>query len=284
MKVVIAGSKGFVGKNLVSLLDKSKYSIVNIDISDGIDLSNITILDDIQEFDVFVHLANLSFVPDSYINPETFYRINFLTTLNALELCRRHKATLIYISSYVYGKPQYLPIDERHPVHPFNPYAHSKYLCEHLCEAYQNDFNLKSIILRPFNIYGNEQKGKLLIPEIFDQLKKGSKTITLKEASPRRDFIHVSDIALAIKKCIDKNDKIGVYNLCSGISYSVKEITEIINANLQINVEFTFSPSDRPNEVNETIGSNKKFSKEFDWSPTISFENGLKEIIQYNNL
>ncbi len=284
MKLVIAGSKGFIGSNLISILPKEKYSIFSIDIEDGIDLSRKRDLNKIPKFDVFVHLANLSYVPESYSNPESFFKINYLTTLNALELCRKNNARLIYISSYIYGKPEYLPVDEKHPVKPFNPYAQSKYLCEILCDGYLRDFGVKTTILRPFNVYGVGQNGSLLIPEIVQQLTNGLKTIKLKDASPRRDYVNVVDVAKAIKRCIDTDEKFGKYNICSGKSYSVKEVTDIINSNLTNPVEFSFSESDRINEVNETVGSFQKIYFDLNWKPTVSLEEGLKAIIKHKNL
>jgi len=284
MRVIISGSKGFIGSNLLSIMSSDRYSIVTIDNANGIDLSIKDNLNGIPNFDVFVHLANLSYVPDSYSNPESFYRINYLTTLNALELCRKNNARLIYISSYIYGIPEYLPVDENHIEKPFNPYAQSKFLSETLCDGYSRDFGIKTIILRPFNVYGSGQKSKLLIPEIFQQLIEGKSIITLRDPSPRRDFVNVLDVAKAIKKCVDLGDKSSKYNICSGVSYSVREITEIINSNLKKPVRFVFNESDRPNEVNETVGSYYKFNKEFAWTPEITLEKGLIDIIRSHNL
>ena len=284
MKLVVSGSKGFIGSHLLANLPEEKYSIFSIDIEDGIDLSRKEALSKVPKFDVFVHLANMSYVPESYTNPESFFRINYLTTLNALELCRKNNARLIFLSSYIYGTPEYLPVDERHPLNPFNPYAQSKYLCEILCDGYLRDFGVKTTILRPFNVYGKGQKGKLLIPEIFQQLIDGSKTINLKDGFPRRDYINVTDVAKAIKLCIDNNDKYGTYNICSNKSYSVKEVTEIINSKLIKPVVFIFSESDRINEVNETVGSYKKFQNDFNWSPSIPLDEGIEEITKNYNI
>lgn len=284
MRVLISGSKGFIGSNLLQTLSGKSYSIHTIDYVDGVDLSIKDNLKDIPSFDVFVHLANLSYVPASYLNPESFYRINYLTTLNALELCRKNNARLIYLSSYLYGVPKYLPVDEDHTLNPINPYSQSKFVSEILCDGYMRDFGVNTIVLRPFNVYGIGQKSKLLIPEIFQQLIDGKKTINLRDASPRRDYVNVIDVANAIKLCIDKGDKSGKYNLCSGVSYSVKEVTDIINSNLKYPVKFIFSESDRPNEVFETVGSFRKFKNEFNWTPEISLEEGLKGIIKKYNL
>ena len=283
MNIAVAGSDGFVGRSVCALLKETGHTIIPIDITRGLDLCDASIIDKVPMVDCFVHLANLVYVPASYENPAKFYRVNYLTTLNALEVCRKQNAKLVYISSYIYGSPQYLPVDESHPVCPFNPYAQSKVICEKLCEGYQRDFGVKIAIIRPFNLYGVGQKGKLLIPEIFAQLKEGKTQIQLKAASPRRDYINVVDLARAIKLCAEKECPIGPYNVCSGESVSVREITEIINRNLKHKVDFSFSSSDRPNEVDETRGAYTNLNA-LGWVPSVGFEEGIKVIIEYENL
>lgn len=283
MIIAVAGSDGFVGKNVCTLFKDAGHTIIPIDITSGLDLCEASIIDKIPQIDCFVHLANLVYVPASYDDPAKFYRVNYLTTLNALEICRKWSAKLIYISSYIYGPPQYLPVDENHPVCPFNPYAQTKVICEKLCDGYRRDFGVKIAIIRPFNLYGVGQKGKLLLPEIFSQLKEGKTQIQLKAASPRRDYINVIDVARAIKLCVEIECPIGIYNVCSGESVSVREITEIINRNLRRKVEFSFSASDRLNEVDETRGAYNNL-KALGWEPSISFEAGIKAIIESESL
>ena len=283
MVFAVAGSDGFLGKHVCSLLEQAGHDLLRIDISQGFDLSDPEAVERVPKVDCFIHLANLVYVPGSYENPALYYRINYMTTLNALEVCRKYNARLIYISSYVYGPPQYLPVDEKHPMNPFNPYAQTKVICEKLCEGYHRDFGVKISIVRPFNIYGVGQKGMLLIPEIISQLKEGKEEIQLKAESPRRDYINVVDVASAICICAMSDEDYGVYNACSGKSVSVKEITEIINRNLKHKVKFTFSASDRPNEVDETRGSCVKL-KALGWKPSIDFEEGVQQILKSENL
>ena len=283
MRIAVSGSDGFLGRNVCSVLENEGHSLVRIDLTQGFDLSDSGSIDKVPHVDCFVHLANLVYVPGSYEKPGLYYRVNYMTTLNALEVCRRDSAHFVYISSYIYGVPQYLPVDEDHPICPFNPYAQTKVICEKLCEGYHRDFGVTVSVIRPFNIYGEGQRGKLLIPEIFDQIKVGKKDIQLKAASPRRDYVNVVDVARAICLCADSNESYEVYNVCSGESVSVKEITEIINNNLKEKVQFHFSQSDRPNEVDETRGSCEKL-KRIGWLPSITFEQGVKAIIESENL
>ena len=279
MRIAVSGSEGFVGRNVCVQLKFAGHDVIPLDVTQGVDLCDSSVVEIIPQINCFIHLANLVYVPASYEDPAIFYRVNYLTTLNALEVCRKWNARLVYISSYIYGPPQYLPVDENHPVCPFNPYAQTKVICEKMCEGYHRDFRVKISIVRPFNIYGVGQKGKLLIPEIIGQLKEGKEQIHLKSASPRRDYINVVDVANAIVTCAMSDEPFGIYNVCSGESVSVREITEIINRNLKDKVEFSFSVSDRPNEVDESRGSCEKL-KELGWKPSISFEEGIQQILK----
>ena len=284
-RIIISGSEGFLGRHLCenlmcSDLSGGGYKIVRkIDVANGDDLCDPNTVAELPSFDCFIHLANILYVPDSYLNPERYYRVNYLSTLNAIEACRKNKAQLIYLSSYIYGSPQYLPVDENHPVNPFNPYAQTKVICEKLCEGYHRDFGVPVTVLRPFNIYGAGQKGKLLIPEIVSQIGEGKTTIQLKDPTPRRDFVNVKDVCEAIKACIGTEHGYSVYNICSGRSVSVRELTEIINKQLNNKITFEFAESDRPSEVDETRGSYAKIQQSLGWKPKVDIEQGLREIL-----
>jgi nucleoside-diphosphate-sugar epimerase len=289
MKIVISGSEGFIGSRLKdSFKENSDIELVLLDIQKGHDLTIMETLPQLTTFDVFIHLAGLSFVPDSFRNPKQFYNTNINSTINALELCREHNAKMIFISSYVYGEPDYLPIDESHPRKAFNPYAQSKIIGEELCEGYNRDFDVPCIVLRPFNIYGVGQNETSLLPSIISQIKSGDKIIQLKDPKPRRDFVYIDDVVEAIKLCALKINHFGTdiryYNIASGKSISVYELTELITSNVDTSTKLCFKFADeekRKNEVNETVGSFKRINGDFGWKPLISLNEGLKKLLSY---
>jgi len=192
MKIAITGSRGFVGSFLSKRLIELNFDIVEIDLEVGYDITNWDSISTVENFDLLIHLAAKSYVPDSLKNPVEFYKTNILGTINALEMCRKLDVKIIFASSYVYGTPQYLPIDENHPVEAFNPYSQSKLIGEDLCRSYSRDFNVPAIILRPFNIYGKGQSSDFLVPLILNQAEKG--IVKLKDSRPKRDFIYIEDV------------------------------------------------------------------------------------------
>ncbi len=278
MKILITGYSGFIGTYLQKRLKQTQHELVLADITNGIDICDWQQVKRFEGIDIVIHLANLSFIPASYNEPKKFYETNYLSTLNMLELCRLQNAKMIYFSSYMYGHPQYQPIDENHPIQAYNPYSQTKVICESLCEGYNRDFKVPITIFRPFNIYGKGQNPEFLIPSIIQQAQNGK--IIIKDDRPKRDYIHVEDIVEAIIAAIDnQTDKFEKFNLGTGKSYSVKEIIEIVRGFFNSDIEYICTHEIRANEVLDTIADISKIRKELHWQPKISIQDGLKKML-----
>ena len=183
-KILVTGSNGFIGKALIKKLTILGFTTIGFDIADGdiAEEGSLGYLEN-EEISYIFHLAGKTFVPESWSHPYRFYRINVMGTENILEFCRKTGAGLTYVSSYLYGKPEYLPVDENHPVKAYNPYSHSKVIAEEVCRYYRDQFNLGITILRPFNVYGPGQSDRFLIPELIKKILQ-----------PETDFIEVMDL------------------------------------------------------------------------------------------
>jgi UDP-glucose 4-epimerase len=277
--IAVTGSSGFIGRHLLGALREQQYNIIEIDIEKDLDISDWSKARNIPHFDIIIHLAAKTFVPDSFKRPHEFYFVNQSSTLNVLELARINSASVIYFSSYLYGTPEYLPIDEKHPLKPHNPYAQSKIICEKICEGYYRDFGVPVIIFRPFNIYGPGQNSSFLIPGIIEQQKSGK--ILLKDPRPKRDFIHVSDIIYAVMLAIKlENPGLQTFNLGTGKSYSVEEIVNLIIKYYGIWTVVKYTNEYRPGEVLDTIADIRKISTVLKWSPSINIEKGLDALLE----
>ena len=141
---------------------------------------------------------------------------------------------LIILSTYLYGNPIKLPIDEISETFTSNPYALSKKISEDLCKFYSENFGVRITILRPFNVYGVGQSDKFLIPSLINQILNGT-TISIKDLEPKRDYVYISDLIDSIIKCLSLDNKFEIFNIGSGISYSVKEIINIIQKQCNTN-------------------------------------------------
>ena len=277
-KILITGSSGFVGKVLIEKLKNLDLEIIRADIKKGIDLTDFDSVKKIPRFDLVVHLAAKTFVPDSFRNPRQFYYSNINSTLNILELCRKYDAKMIFASSYVYGNPEYLPIDEKHPLKAHNPYAQSKIICEKICEGYYRDHNVPVTILRPSNIYGKEQNKNFLIPKIIEQAKSGN--IKLENSKSRRDFIYIDDIVRAYSMIVEKNiEGYQVYNLGAGKSYSVKDIVDSVRDLFDWKIPVSYEEKYRKNEIMEMVYDINKIKKEINWEPKYNLIEGLRQLL-----
>lgn len=282
--VIVSGSEGFVGKLLVKRLEALDIKVLPIDSKTNIDLMDWPALKDLdgaEDSSAVFHLAGITYVPYAWENPREVYETNVLSTLNLLELCRTKKIKkFIFISSYVYGRPQYQPIDENHPLDPFNPYARSKIISEELCRGFGKDYGLQVVILRPFNLFGPGQNQKFLIPSICRQIIE-NKHVILEDPRPKRDFLYVDDMVDALIDSLNFNGSaLEIFNLGSGKSHSVSEVVEQAISVSGIKVDVEFQSASRMNEVMDTQADISKAKKMLNWEPTISLQEGLGRILK----
>jgi len=281
--ILVTGHNGFIGKKLVNELEKKGSKIIILEDESGnrIDIRNWEKIKGIKDIDIIYHLAAVTYVPFSFKNPRKTYDVNVNGTLNILELGRLIDVEkIVSMSSYVYGKPEYLPIDEDHPIKPNNPYTKSKVLMEQLCKAYTDDFDLNCIIFRPFNIYGTGQSENFLIPSIMNQIQSGN--IELEDSEPKRDFIYISDVINALIRADNLKDPFNVFNIGYGKSYSVREIVDKIVEIYRKPVEVKYTGETRKNEIMDTVANIDKAREKLGWKPVVNLDTGLKNIMDKN--
>lgn len=273
--IAVSGSTGFIGSHLIKRLMAAGHDVIPVNRARGFDVTDFAKLRNIRPFDIAIHLAARMFVPDAFENPLSFYNTNVLGTLNMLELCRSFNARMIFPGSYVYGQPEYLPIDEKHPIKAFNPYAQSKLIGEQLCEGYYRDFDVPVTVLRIFNPYGLRQSDNFLIPKLIKQAKTGN--IHLDDPRPKRDFIFIDDLIDTFERVVSqKVTGFNVFNIGSGISYSVAELVNMVVREFNPAAQVEFSGKVRKNEVMDTVADITKAGDYLNWSPKISLEEGLR--------
>jgi len=279
---VVTGSSGFIGKHLVHALKSINKEINVLEISrttSSIDVTDWEKVKKIPSQDVLFHLAGIINIQEAFVQPRDVYFTNYVGTLNMLEWCRLHDIKrMVYVSTFVYGVPQYLPVYEMHPASPNNPYSQSKLMGEELCEAYCRDHGLNVTILRLFNIYGAQQTGNFLIPQILRQLPSGE--VELGDPSPKRDFLYISDVVDALIAASESDtDGCNVYNIGSGESYPAGEVADML-ANIYFeqtgkNVSIKYTYGKRKSEIADTIANIDKAKNELKWTPQVDIKTGL---------
>jgi nucleoside-diphosphate-sugar epimerase len=276
-RILVSGGRGFLGRRLLPLLAAGGAEVL----APGREALDVA-LDRFppDRFDLAIHLAARTFVPDSWADPAGFLRVNAQGTVNMLEHCRRSGAAMIHVSGYCYGHPDILPTPESAPLRPNNPYGFSKAAAEDACRFYAERLGLPVTVLRPFNIYGPGQEGRFLVPAIVGQvLRPGSAAITIEDAAPRRDYVHVDDVAAAIAAAASAVRGWGVYNVASGSSHSVGELVAAIQAAAGTDKPVVERGRRRPDELMDTRGDIRAIGRDLGWAPRITLAAGLAGLV-----
>ena len=278
-RVLVIGGSGFIGRRLVRSLNAEGVELHApgrdaLDVAAGIFPS--------LSVDLVIHLAARTFVPNSWIEPADFFRVNAQGTVNVLDYCRRTEAQLIYVSGYCYGVPKTLPLSELMPSHPNNPYAFSKHAAEEACRFFSEFFQTEVSILRPFNIYGPGQSSHFLIPQIVEQAVNPSiSEIVVEDDIPRRDYVHVDDLIAAILS-LRKNPRPGAtFNVGSGELFSVAQLAQLVCRAANVNKPVVSKGNRRSHDIPDVIADIAAIRDAIGWSPSINLLDGLRDMISF---
>ncbi|HEY9398943.1 MAG TPA: NAD-dependent epimerase/dehydratase family protein [Nitrososphaeraceae archaeon] len=280
-KVLVTGSRGFIGKHLCKSLRENGIRVVTHGKErNKLDVTNLGKILTIEDVEAVVHLAAKTSILDSMKNPYQTYFTNIVGTLNLLEFARiRNVRKFIYVSTYVYGQPQYLPIDEKHVVNPHSPYNRSKLLAEELCQNYSHDFGIDIVILRPFYVYGPDSRDRSFIPSIIQQIKKNA-IVELSGEQIKRDFLFVTDFVLLLQIILREfPNGYNIYNAGYGTSYSLKEVAQSLAKLLDRKIAIQ-SFKTNVDDISDMRADITKVSKTFKWKPTVDIGKGLRLIVQ----
>lgn len=302
MKIIVTGGCGFIGSHFIDLIidnynvlniDKmtyassnytnekyknySNYKFINKDINDS-SLSNF-----IDSGDIIVNFAAESHVDNSIKNPNVFIQTNVNGVQNLLN-CSRNKVKLfIQISTdEVYGS---LNVDspsskENDILCPSSPYSASKCAAEMLCIAEHKTFNTPIIITRSSNNYGPRQNKEKLIPLFIDNLMKNKSVPVYGNGNNIRNWIHVNDNCLAIKKIIENGNIGEIYNIGGDIEIKNIDLTRFL-------LDYFSKDDSYLNFVTDRLGHDFRYSlnsdkiKQLGWKCYIDFKNGIKDTIKW---
>ncbi len=298
-RIGITGVAGFIGSNLADRLLAEGYDVVGFDnlaygvreqIPDGVkfhevDIRAREIYERFRGLDVLFHLAAKNCIADCQEDPLETSDINVTGTVNVLEAARRADVGKVVFaeSSALYEGSRTLPTPES-DVHPQSFYAVSKFAGMVFADAYRRFYGLRTTALRYFGVYGPRQDYRRTIPPVMSAfiitLLRGERPVIYGTGEKRRDFIYVDDVNDFHLRCIDDERTEGeVYNLGTGVNYSVREIYDEIATQLGTSIEPEFRP-DLPGEAQENL-ADISAARSLGWEPRIDLHEGLARSIEY---
>ena len=315
-KIIVTGGLGFIGSNLIDILIKKKFFVINLDkitYSSNFyntknfknlknykfikcDISNKKILNILNKYkpSCIFNLAAETHVDRSIDNPDNFIKSNIVGVYNLLEcfknFSKRNKSKLVHISTdEVYGDVLNGRSSEIYQYKPSSPYAASKAASDHLVSSYVRTYKINAVITNCSNNYGPNQHPEKLIPKLIYNILKNKTLPIYGKGLNSREWIYVKDHCEALIKVYQKGKAGNFYNIGSNKNLSNLEVTKKLlkiaenRINIGKNVKINFV-KDRPgHDVRYALNSNK-IKKELNWKPKINFSEGIKMTFDwYNN-
>jgi len=301
LKILFTGGAGFIGSNVVDALIDLGHDVVVVDnLSSGFkrnlnpkarfyklgigdrELSDVF---EREKPEIVGHHAAQIDVRKSSEDPVTDARNNILGSLNIItNCCKFNVRRIIYASTggAIYGDPEYLPADERHPVNPISQYGVSKHTVEHYLYLYSAMYRLDYVALRYANVYGPRQNpfGEAGVVAIFAiQMLTGKRSTIFGPGDKTRDYIHISDVVAANIRALDRGTN-SVINIGTGVETSDQEVFDTLAEVLEYRESPVYAPV-RKGEVYRICLKCSKARDLLDWSPRLSFKDGIAKTAEY---
>lgn len=299
MKCIVTGGAGFIGSHLSELLLKEGHHVLALDdLSNGqeknlqsfqdhpcfifqkLDIRDASALEKaFENVDWVFHLAGLADIVPSIESPKDYYEVNVNGTFNVLEAAKKAQVKrLVYAaSSSCYGLATEFPTPETAEISPEYPYALTKFLGEELVLHWAKVYRLPALSLRLFNVYGPRSRTNGTYGAVFGvflaQKLNGQAFTVVGDGTQSRDFTFVTDVAQAFYTAAQSSVVGEAINIGSGGHYSVNRLVELLGG------EVTYIPK-RPGEPDITFAATQKAKDLLKWQASVSFEAGVKEILE----
>jgi nucleoside-diphosphate-sugar epimerase len=311
-KILITGGLGFIGSNLARRLVENENQItvvdslipeyggnlrnlhdiqdkITVNLSDVRDVASINDL--IKGHDYLFNLAGQTSHLDSMHDPITDLDINAKAQLSILEACRKYspQIRIVFASTrQIYGKPKYLPVDEKHPRHPVDVNGINKIAGEQYHILYQEVYGIASSVLRLTNTYGPRMRIKdarqTFLGIWIRNLLEGKPIQVFGDGKQRRDYNFVDDVLEALLIAATDEKAVGkVYNLGAPDPLSLEDTANIMCQEIEgSDYKMISFPEDRKAiDVGDFVSDYSAFRNQFGWEPKVNFEEGIQRSLEY---
>ena len=303
MKVLVVGGAGYIGSHMVKMLSLAGHDVVTLDnLSNGYedavkygdfikgDIADAELLNDLFSktvFDGVMHFASYIQVGESVEKPSMYYKNNVTNTQVLLDAMVEHgiKSFIFSSTAATFGEPEYIPIDEKHPQKPINPYGHSKLMVEQILADFDHAYDLKSVSLRYFNAAGADADGELgerhipethLVPLVLQAASGRRDNIAIfgtdydtPDGTCVRDYIHINDLCsahlLGLEHLVAGGES-KAYNMGNGQGYSIKEVIDVAKKVTGTDFEVKLGER-RDGDPAKLVADASLLQKELGWSP-----------------
>ena len=292
MKILVIGSKGFIGSHCVDyfsrehevwgcdvVLDYNNPDYIFIDAVD----SDFLGLFEQRQYDVCINCSGAANVPLSLEKPFNDFKLNTLNVFKLLEAIRKHAPQCKFItmsSAAVYGNPSSLPIRESQCCMPVSPYGYHKVMAEMICEEYSRHWDIQTCCLRIFSAYGPRLR-KQIFWDLYHKILRDEHPCLWGTGHESRDFIYISDIVRIIDLAITHSAFNGeVVNVANGKQTEICEVAETVRKVMGTDKTVSFNQAFRKGDP---INWEADISVIRNWgyTPTVDLEQGVKMYIDW---
>lgn len=288
-KILITGADGFIGTNLTKRLKNLGYTVDTYNLGDG---NNITDSENIKKFirrkyNFIYHLAGISGATQDSKMLKACLDINSMATFKIIEFILKYSPNTKLIlsgSRLEYGKPKYLPVDEKHPTSPNSMYGLTKLIASQISVASINA-GLKVTIFRTSNVYGphlkSRFKGYNVINYFVDLALKNQQITIFGDGKQKRDYIFIDDLVDAFVLGLESKTSGNIYNLGYGTGIEFRKMIEIIVKTVgKGSLKYVAWPADyKIVETGDYVTDINKIRTELGFIPKTNFEDGIQKTV-----
>jgi UDP-glucose 4-epimerase len=293
MKILIIGSKGFIGSHVLRHFNDAGYETSGCDViveyNDPnyfqVDATNASYEEifSTYSFDVVINCSGAASVPDSFVHPMRDFYLNVQIVYTILDSLRKHNPGCRFVhlsSAAVYGNPAKLPVAESAPLNPLSPYGLHKHYGEKICDEFHRHFNVPTCSVRIFSAYGPGLR-KQIFWDWFQKMSRTGKINLIGTGEESRDFIFVHDITRALE-CIVKRGafEAEIINVANGQEIFIRSAIELFKKASGLNFVYDFNNEVRKGDPINWAADITNL-KSLGYEQMVGFEDGIKQYLQW---